>query len=361
MKQDRDLLSQIQRQKRADNVWRAAAATVRGHIAGIPAVDMAKSMYPEDSVTPLILRAASTQATTTDPAWAGPVARYAVDQSIEDIVAMSVTGRLEMAGAIRVDLGRLATVTVPGRTVHAADAGQWVLEGSPIPARQMAIYPGAKLVPSKLAAIVTMTREITEASNIEDVLRMLMTEAAGMAIDTAMFSTSAATAAQPAGLLNGLTALSPSTSSLGFDGCGQDLGSLVQDIAGRGGGRRSFFIGAPKQSVSIRFFAGGQFDATPNSDILPVAASVGLPVGSIMCIEPESLAFSISNPEFSIANVAAIHQEDTTPQNITGGSPSPAVPVKSMFQTESFALRMVVWASWGMRAPHVSYMTSVVW
>jgi hypothetical protein len=351
----------IPSREKPNAVWRAVSALVRGHIASITADSMAKSMYPDDSVTPVVLKAVSTQATTSNPSWAGSILRYAVDQSIEDIVAMSVAWRLELAGALRVQMGNLSSVTVPGRSQNAANAGQWVQEGQAIPVRQQAIYPGAKLTPQKLACIVTMTREITEASNIEDVLKMLMTEAAGMAIDNAMFSTSAATAAQPAGLLNGLTPLASSASTLGFDGCGQDLGTLVQDIATRGGGRKAFFVGAPKQATSIRFWAGGQFAVTPATDVLPVAASIGMPAGSVAAIEPESLAFSISDPEFAITNVAALHQEDTSPQNITGGSPSPAVPVKSMFQTEAFALRMVVWASWGMRAPHVSFMDAVPW
>ena len=267
---------------------------------------------------------------------------------------MSVVGKLETAGALRVNMGRLASVTVPGRAVTAADAGSWVQEGYPIPVRQYN-FPSAKLQLQKLAVIVTMTREITEASNIEDVLRMLLTDAAGMALDMAMFSTSAATAAQPAGLLYGLTPLTASTTT-GLDGCGQDLGTLVEDIATRGGGRKAIFVAAPKQSVSIRFYAGGQFDVTPGAGVtLPVGASVGMASGSIAAIEPESLAFAINDPEFSISSVAAVQQEDTSPSILMTG------PTKSMFQIEGFALRMVLWASWAMRAPHVSYMTGVKW
>jgi hypothetical protein len=354
MKQDRDLVKQLTQQP-SNQVWRAATAVVKGHVLGCTAEQAARGLYPDDPVTPLILRAGSTQATTTDPAWAGPLAQYAVSQAIEDIVAMTVAYRLEMGGALRIDLGRLASVTVPGRAVSPADAGTWVGEGQPIPVRQMNIFPGAKLTPTKLAVIVTLTREITEASNIEDVLKKLLTEAAGIALDTALFSTAAVSAVKPAGLLYGVTPLTPISSTLGFDACGQDMGLLVQDIATRGGGRNAFFIAAPKQATSIRFFAGGQFGDAPGKDILPVAASVGLPVGTVVCLEPESLVFTIADPQFSISSVAAVQQEDTTPtSDLTNAT-------KSMYQIDAYALKMIVWASWGLRAPHVSFMSTVNW
>jgi hypothetical protein len=82
-------------------------------------------MYPDDAVTPIVLRAASTQATLSDPSWAGPLAMVGVSQAIEDIVAMSSLERLLAAGALHVDLGRLPSLTVPGRQTAVTDAGAW--------------------------------------------------------------------------------------------------------------------------------------------------------------------------------------------------------------------------------------------
>ena len=357
MKEDRGLIRKLQEQP-SNQMWRAAAAVVRAHVQGTTAAQIVKDMYPDDPVTPIILRAASTQATLTDPAWAAPLAHTAVDQSIEDIVSMSVAFRLEQGGAIRVRLGRLASLTVPGRAVTPADAGTWVGEGQPIPVRQMNLYAGAKLTPQKVAVIVTLSREMSEASNIEDVLKALLTEAAGIALDAAMFDANAANAQRPAGLLNGLTSLTPTASTLGFDACGQDLGLLVQDIANRGGGRNAFFIAAPKQAKSIRLCGWiGYRDGVGPAGILPVAAAVGLPVGTVVAVEPESLVFSIEDPQFSISSVAAVQQEDTTP----AADLLTKAPVKSMYQIDAYALKMTVWASWGLRAPHVSFMSAVNW
>jgi hypothetical protein len=333
----------------ANHVWRAAAAMLRAHIAQAPPEQMAKIMYPDDTVTPVLTRAASTMATLTDPAWAGPLARYAVSQAIEDIVAMTAAGRMEAAGAMRVDMGRLASVTVPGRGTTAADAGNWVAEGAPIPAKQYNYAPG-KLNLRKLAVIVTLTEEMSRASNLEDLLRTMLTQAAGMAIDAQMFSTIAGDATKPVGLFNGLTPITPTAATAsGFDACSQDLGLLAQDIATRGGGRRAFFIAAPAQAISIKFYTGG-------GDVFPLAASSGMAAKSAACIEPESLAFAIADPEFAVGNVAAIQQEDTAPADLLT-----IPPVKSMFQIDAIALRMVVFAAWAMRAPHAAYMTAVNW
>lgn len=356
MKQERS----FNQEKPAKHFWRAQAAIVRGYVNGISAADAARQMYPDDVIAPIILRAATTQATTTDPAWAGPVARLAISEAIEDIVAMTVIGRLTLANALKVDLGRLASVRVPGRAVHAGDAGQWVQEGQAIPARQLQLLSGPTLTPTKLACLTTMTREMSETSNIEDVVERLLTEAAMISLDAAIFSAAAASGAQPAGLLNGLVALAPSTGSSGFDACGQDLGTLVADVASRGGGARAFFVAAPKQAISIRFYAGGQFYVSAQDDVLPVAASAGLADGTVICIEPESLAYSIADPQFDISTVGAIHQEDTTPTDIVVGG-VPATPVKAMFQIDALALRLYLRASWGMRAPHVSFMEGVAW
>jgi hypothetical protein len=349
----------IARPRPAAHVWRAAAATVRGFVEGVSAETAAKQMWPDDVVTPLVLRGAVTQATTSDPAWAGPLAFQSVSTAIEEAVAMAAIGRVVRAGALAVDLGRNTSVRVPGRTTSAADAGQWVQEGHPIPARQLTMLSGPTLTPTKLAVLVTMTREMTEASNIEDVVRVLLTEAASLALDAAVFSTAAAVPGKPAGILNGVTALTPTAGGTGFDSCGQDLGALVEDIATRAGGAHAFFVAAPHQAISVRFWAGGQFSVAGESDVLPLAASAGLADGTVLCIEPASFAITLGEPEFSVATVATVHQEDTTPRDIVSGTP--ATPVTSMWQTDALALRMLMPANWGMRTAHVSYMTGVQW
>jgi hypothetical protein len=335
---------------------------VRAVVEGAPVSKVAKAMYGSDIDFDEVQRAASSPALLNDSGsgWAGPLGRFGVSQAIEDIVAMSALGRLLAFGAMRVDLGRLASVTIPGRQVSAANAGSWVAEGQPVQVKQYSI-PTSKLSPHKLEVITTITWEMSNASNIEEILRQLLTEAASLAIDAAVLSTTAGSAAQSAGLLHGLTPVAASTTG-GFDSCGQDLGKLVADIASRGGGARAAFIAVPGQATAIRFWAGGQFGVTPANDVLPVAASAALADGTVICIEPESFATTLGEVRFDMSMGSTLHMEDTSPADITGPTGTLAQPVKSMFQTDLIALKMsLVGADWCMRAPHVSYMTAVQW
>jgi hypothetical protein len=350
------------RRRAALTPYKALAAKVRSVVESAPVQKTAKALSGADLDYDEVLRAASTPAVLNDggSGWAGPLGRYGVSQAVEDVVAMSALGRLLAFGALRVDLGRLASVTIPGRQTVAANAGTWVAEGAPVQVKQYSIT-GPKLSPHKLEVITTITWEMANASNIEEILRVLMTEAAALAIDAAVLSNSAATPAQSAGLLYGLTPVAASTTG-GFDSCGQDLGKLVADIASRGGGARAAFIAAPSQATAIRFWAGGQFGVTPANDVLPVAASAALADGTVVCIEPESFACSLSDVRFDMSMGSTLHMEDTAPKDITSGTGTLATPVKSLFQTDLIGLKMsLLGADWAMRAPHVSVMTGVQW
>ena len=165
-----------------EHYWRACAAKVRSFVTGEAADALAQDMYPDDAVTPMLLRASSSPAKLTVPTWAGSLGRYAVNQAVQDSVSMSAVGRLILAGGLHIDLGRLASVVIPARSSTPADAGQWVAEGAPIPVRQFDLT-SPSLRPHKLAVITSFSRELSEASNVEDVIKALITEAVGPAVD----------------------------------------------------------------------------------------------------------------------------------------------------------------------------------
>jgi hypothetical protein len=56
----------------------------------------------------------------------------------------------------------------------------------------------------------------------------------------------------------------------------------------------------------------------------------------------------------------SLHEEDANPQPIVDGMP--ANPVRSLWQADSFALRLVMECCWGLRASGaVAWMTGVNW
>jgi len=116
------------------------------------------------------------------------------------------------------------------------------------------------------------------------------------------------------------------------------------------------FVCAAKQAAAMKTLVGPKFD-------FPIFASTSLPAGTVAAVEAASFCSAFSSvPEFTTSRTAAVHFEDTSPQDITGGSPSPAVPVRSAFQTESILLKMDLRASWGLRAVgHAQWIQNAAW
>src|SRR5215471_1686289 len=118
----------------ADHIYRAGVATLRAYLSGASPEREAKAMFGDDGVTELVLKAASTPATTTVPGWAKELAAVAVYDLIASAASLSAGAAL-IDRALKINMDGLAEAHVPGRIVNAAAAGAWVAEGSPAPVR----------------------------------------------------------------------------------------------------------------------------------------------------------------------------------------------------------------------------------
>jgi hypothetical protein len=89
-----------------------------------------------------------------------------------------------------------------------------------------------------------------------------------------------------------------------------------------------------------------------------------LATGSVVAIEVGSFVSAFDPvPQFEVSKAAALHMEDTSPQPLAQGTgPTVASPIRSLWQTDSSALKMILPCSWGMRANgHVQVVNSVNW
>ena len=98
----------------SDHFWRAAAIKVLTYLGGDPD-QIARERYPGDDLSLLIAKGATTQAVTTVPAWAGVLATTAVSEAVQETVSMSALSQVIGAGALKINLDRRYSVTVPGR------------------------------------------------------------------------------------------------------------------------------------------------------------------------------------------------------------------------------------------------------
>ncbi|HMF28128.1 MAG TPA: hypothetical protein VKE42_05110, partial [Candidatus Cybelea sp.] len=257
------------------------------------------------------------------------------------------------ARGMRVAFAGHAAIKLPGRLLDSSDAGSWVTEGQPARVRAQRITAGPQLQPRKLIVLTSYSREMTESSNIEAVSRALISEATALALDAAMFSSNAANGA-PAGILNGISAQTPTTGG-GLAALNGDMKLLMAALVAAGAGANPVLITSPIQAMTLKILAGPRFD-------LAVLPSSSVAAGTVIMVETTSFVSAFSPvPEFEASSHVALHFEDTSPTDITGGTPSPAVPVRSAFQSDILALKMRLSASWAMRAPHVAYLTGATW
>src|SRR5262245_18802991 len=330
------------------HLYRAAVAHLRAHYENISPERAAKSLFADDQVTPLLLKAASAPATTTNPAWAQILAATAVDDSVQAITSLSAAAGLISRG-LKVDFGGYASIRIPVRLVDPADAGAWVGEGMPAPVRTQRVTAGPTLTPHKLVVNTTYTNEMVASSNIENISRTLISEATALALDKAVFGTQADDGVTPGGILNGVTPITP-TAGGGLNAMVGDIGKLIAALVAAGAGAGALLAMNPTQATTLSLLAGPKFT-------MPVLQSNSIAGGTVVAVEPTSFASAFdATPEFAVAPATALHMEDTNPVDVVAGSPT-----RSMFQVDSTALRMTLRAAWGLRAPHVAVINGATW
>lgn len=229
----------------------------------------------------------------------------------------------------------------------------FVEQGKPIPTRQGA-FTATVLNVRKAAAIYVATRTLLNSSNAEALLRRGLEESIPAGIDAVMFDTAAADNARPAGLRNGISA----DTSGGASSMLADLTLLAGKVASVAGNYANIiFLAHPaiaiKIAISLPHFP---FQVVPTN---------GLGTGTIVCVAANAIAIA-AGPEirFETSATTALHMEDSTPADIgTAGAPSTsAAPVRSMFQTDAVAIKMVASLDYKLRvANSLAWMTSLAW
>jgi HK97 family phage prohead protease len=326
---------------------------------------------PTRAVSEWFTRAATAPATMITPGWADTLATTTYGEFLDLLYPGSIYGPLSERG-FRANLGRFAVLSLPTRAVTPTVAGSFVAEGSPIPVRQAAFTP-VTIGLKKMAVITSYTREIAEHSNpqIEGILRQLIAEDTSIAIDTILIDANAATAVRPAGLRNGVAGLTP-TAGGGFTALVGDIKQMINVLAAANSLRTPVWIMHPSQSNSISLTATANgvfpFKQEISGNMLqgyPVIVSSTMPAATVLLLDAaDFMSVSGDDPRFEVSDQATLHFDDTTPLNIgtVGTPPTVAAPSRSMFQTDSLALRMILPMNWAMRRTGViAWIAAVTW
>ena len=345
-----------------DYMYRALATWASAQSLREPLEKVLQDRYQNDEATGIILRAAVNPAMTTVAGWAAELAQSVNVGFMDRLLPNSIYPSLASRG-VRYTFGGNNQLKIPTRTTSNTLNGAWVGEGAPKPVRR-ASFSSITLSPFKLAVISTFSEEMAMYSTpaIEGIIRQAMQDDTSVALDTYLIDNVAASATRPAGLLNGVTPLTATAAGTTAEKMVADLKQLVGALvtAGAGATGSVVFLINPAQALSLAFattttgeflFAdAGQAGSKFNASFI-VSATV--PAGTVIAVDASEFATATGDaPRFAVSNEATLHEEDTTPLALATGPQGTAVvasPMRSLFQTDTIAIRMTLYVTWKMR------------
>jgi hypothetical protein len=252
------------------------------------------------------------------------------------------------------------SITVP--TVATAPTGfAFIAQGAPVPIRQMS-FSAPTLTTKKVGAGWVMTRELMEGSNGEAFTRAAAAENLSLGVDAVLFDATGADTLRPAGLRSYAVTLTPTAIGANItqnDAMDKDLAALAGNVAAVAGSLSNIiFIASPDAAVKISLRTNKRFP-------YELFATSGLAAGTVMALAVNAFAVAADPaPRFSVSKVSAVHMEDTSPLQLgVAGAPNTvAAPTRSLWQTDSCAVKITFDCDWAMRsATGVSWVTGITW
>lgn len=334
-------------------------------------------IYGEDEAHKAVfdwaVRAPSAPALTTVTGWALELVQQIYADLMALLFAKSVYPRLSAKG-LTLNFGRAGKIILPTRSRTPTLAGSFVGEGMAIPVRQGA-FTSAPYTPKKLAVITVWSREMDQHSipAIEGVLREAIQQDTAIAIDSILLDANPATGVRPAGILNGVGATTATA--------GGGIAAVIGDIKGLVGAlttntygniRNPVWIMNPGDMLSAGLATAANTGLFPFKDEIgrgtlaniPIIDSASVPSKTVILIDASDfVSMSGDSLRMDASDQATLHMEDTTPLDLVSGSPGTvASPQRSLFQTDTMALRMIMSLNWAIRRTGVlAWTQNVTW
>jgi hypothetical protein len=295
-----------------------------------------------------VTRAASTPATTTTAGWLAEIAQTRIEALLATFGPASCGAALLRRGTVLAFDGA-AKISIPGISTAGSSFTSFIVQGAAIPVRQLVTSTGTSLDPRKFATLFSLTREQVDSSNAEQLVRMVMTESLSVALDAALFSSTAGDTSRPPGILVSVTPLSAASGG-GLAAMTKDIAALVAAVSPMCGMDLAF-VTTPDALTKIRM---NVFDFP-----YPLFASNQVTAGSIICVGLPALvsAFSLL-PRIDASRDVEIAMDTAPPIDISGGT----TVLKSMYQTDSIAIRFILDVAWNVRSSSaIAVINSITW
>ncbi len=342
-------------------IVKAALVNLESTITGISVDDAIAKRYGADNIVKSAQAFMSTKAgtpqdpaMTTVPEWAGALVQQGFGAFLDLIKVDSVLAQLPLA---IYNFNGYNSIKIPKRAKRFPDdknlAGAFVGEGAPI--RVGAATLGSiTLTPKKLAVIGTFTSEMFEQStpNIESSIMRWMREDSSLKLDTVFLSAGAGTTVTPAGAYNGVTPIV--SGGVTVDKLDIDLGKAIDQMEAAGAGVRPYWVMSKsrlRMLSRLRLATGDRaYPELAQGNLMgfPVASSTTVKSTEIGLIDTDSFAMSGGVPKFMASSQATLHEEydETAVLPIVDSAGAAAAPVRSLYQTDSHAVRMIQPIDW---------------
>jgi hypothetical protein len=258
--------------------------------------------------------------------------------------------------ALRINLAGIHTTNVASL---AAPAPSFVAEGDPIPVVQGDADSTPVGPVSKLAFIVVLSNELQFASpeNASVIIGRALADAASKQLDVVVFDNVAGAGTRPSGLLNGVTPIA-ATAGGGVNAMAGDLGNLAGALSDAGVDAEAMVIVTnPRQATKLRLLAGPAFS-------YPIFGTSAVAAGLVIGVAPQGVASgSDGAPRVEASKDTTVHMNTAPAQIGTAGTPNAvAAPVRSLFQTDTLALKVRTKCAWSVVHPgSVAAVTGATW
>lgn len=242
-------------------------------------------------------------------------------------------------------------------------AAAFFVEGMPIRVGALQLVPVA-LTAKTMGVISTTTLEMVIAAG-EDVMMNVIRE--GSATDSAkvldriFYDANPADAARPAGIQNGLAIDDTAVST------GSDAASIASDLKARyarllengfGGPRSVWIMNSLNAATMAELFTEVQVRGTYSN--LPIISGLDVPNDTVFLVDCAGIVIAQDVPTVEVATEALLHEEadgDALEVDVLTG-----VPVRSLFQTNAAALKLILPVDWAVGASGcVQTLTGVAW
>ena len=330
---------------------RALAAVALGALQREDARKICKSSWPGDASAEQITRAVINPTSTST---SGVADLLASGFGVLSVAPQSAASKL-FSRCLQLDFRGVHRFAIP--TVSSVPEAAWVAEGSGHIVDEGEVTTTIAGPVRKLSVSVTLTNELNSATpdTAAAIISRALSGKYASTLDGFVFDSVDADSVRPAGLLHSVSDLGAESGG-GIAALTADVATIVGAAESAGGDIETLmFFSDPKTAAKFKLLAGPRFD-------FPIIGSSGITDGSLIGILPGAIYFGgDGQATVETSRAATVVQEDSNVEPLSA-SGTVAQSVRSLWQTDSFNLRIRQKLTWGpIVSGAVSLVSSISW